>query len=55
MLPVIRQPILVRPLSDAERVALKAGLRSSDAFTLRRSQILLASQEGKKPTGSLAS
>ena len=43
----MRRPIFVRPLSDAEREALKAGLRSSDAFTLRRSQILLASEEGK--------
>jgi transposase len=36
----------VRPLTAAERTALKAGLRSSDAFTLRRSQILLASASG---------
>src|SRR5215217_3548621 len=43
----MRRPIFERPLSDAEREALKAGLRSSDAFTLRRSQILLASEEGK--------
>jgi transposase len=31
------------------RVSLKAGLRSSDAFTLRRSQILLASARGQTP------
>ena len=36
-------PIFVRPLTDSERAALTAGLRSPDAFTLRRCQILLAS------------
>ncbi len=36
-------PIFVRPLTDPERDALTAGLRSPDAFTLRRCQILLAS------------
>jgi transposase len=34
---------MVRPLTDAERTQLEAGLRSSDAFRLRRCQILLAS------------
>jgi hypothetical protein len=47
ILQVMRRPIYVRPLSDAEREALKAGLRSSDAFTLRRCQILLASSRGE--------
>jgi winged helix-turn helix protein len=37
----------VRPLSDAERVSLEAGLRSPDAFVLRRCQILLASDRGE--------
>ena len=32
----MKRPIFVRPLSDAERETLEAGLRSSDAFTLRR-------------------
>jgi transposase len=36
----------VRPLTDAEREQVKAGLRSSEAFTLRRCQILLASAGG---------
>ena len=36
-------PIFVRPLTATERAALTAGLRSPDAFTLRRCQILLAS------------
>lgn len=39
----MRPPIFVRPLTDAERQALEAGLRSSDAFRLRRCQILVAS------------
>jgi transposase len=39
----MKEPIFVRPLSDAERKTLKAGLRSPDAFVLRRCQILLAS------------
>ncbi len=43
----MKRPIFVRPLSDAEREALEAGLRSSDAFVLRRCQILLASDGGK--------
>jgi transposase len=43
----MRQPIFVRPLSDAEREALEDGLRSSDAFVLRRCQILLASSRGE--------
>ncbi len=45
----MKPPLYVHPLSDAERDALKAGLRSSDAFTLRRSQILLASARGERP------
>ncbi len=42
----MKRPIFVRPLSDAERKALEAGLRSPDAFTLRRCQILLTSADG---------
>jgi transposase len=34
-------------LSDAERQTLEAGLRSSDAFVLRRCQVLLASSRGE--------
>jgi transposase len=40
-------PLFIRPLSDAEREQLRAGLRSDDAFTLRRCQILLASAKGQ--------
>jgi transposase len=43
----MRPPIFVRPLTDAERGAVEAGLRSSDAFVLRRCQILLASARGE--------
>ena len=44
----MRRPIFVRPLTDAEQQALAAGLRSSDAFVLRRCQILLASARGER-------
>lgn len=36
-------PLYVRTLTDDERRQLEAGLRSADAFVLRRCQILLAS------------
>src|SRR5215203_2045735 len=39
----MKPPIFVRKLSTQERRALENGLRSSDAFVLRRCQILLAS------------
>lgn len=42
----MRTPIFVRPVTDAERSALEAGLRSPDAFTLRRSRIILGSAQG---------
>ena len=45
----MQPPLYVRPLTGAEHDALKAALRSSDAFTLRRSQILLASARGERP------
>jgi transposase len=45
----MKPPIFVRTLSRDERKALEAGLRSSDAFVLRRSQILLASSRGERP------
>jgi transposase len=40
---------MVRELNQAELVTLKQGLRSSDAFTLRRCQLLLASNQGHTP------
>jgi transposase len=42
-------PLFIRPLAHDERAQLRAGLRSSDAFTLRRCQILLASDQGQSP------
>jgi transposase len=39
--------IFIRDLSEEEQKSLTAGLRSSDAFVLRRSQILLASARGE--------
>jgi transposase len=38
----------VRPLTDAERTAVTAGLRSKDTLVLRRCQILLASARGER-------
>jgi transposase len=43
-----RAPIYVRQLTNDERAALTAGLRSPEAFVLRRCQILLASASGKR-------
>jgi transposase len=42
-------PMYIRSLSPAEQAGIEAGLRSSDAFTLRRSQILLASSRKQRP------
>jgi transposase len=39
----------VRALTSSERQHLQAGLRSADAFTLRRCQTLLASADGQSP------
>ncbi len=43
----MKEPIFVNALSEDEREALEAGLRSKDAFVLRRCQILLASDRGE--------
>src|SRR3954447_16849483 len=43
----MKPPIFVRKLSKDERERLQAGLRSKDAFVLRRSQMLLASSRGE--------
>jgi transposase len=48
MRPVIT---FVRTLTPAERQSLQQGLRSANAFTLRRCQILLASASGQAPAG----
>lgn len=44
----MRPPIFVRTLSEEERTALEQGLRSADAFVLRRCQLLLASARGER-------
>ena len=49
----MRHPIFVRPMTDSERRQAEAGLRSPDAFTLRRSQIVLASARGE-PVAAIA-
>jgi transposase len=46
----MKPPLFVRPLSEAERVALRQGLRSADAFTRRRCQLLLYSDQGQRPS-----
>ena len=46
----MKPPLFIRPLTDPERQAIRDGLRSPDAFTLRRCQILLASAEGLRPS-----
>jgi transposase len=43
----MKPPIFVRKLSTQERKALQDGLRSSNAFVLRRCQMLLASARGE--------
>src|SRR5512144_1047489 len=45
----MKEPVFVRSLSEPERAVLHAGLRSCQAFTLRRSQILLASAARQTP------
>jgi transposase len=47
----MKAPLFVRPVTDAERATLTAGLRAPDAFTLRRCQIVLASSRGERASG----
>jgi transposase len=44
----MKPPIFIRPFTQDERQQVQAGLRSSDAFVLRRCQILLASARGER-------
>jgi transposase len=44
----VKTPIYARAFSPAEQAGIAAGLRSSDAFTLRRSQVLLASSRKQR-------
>jgi len=44
----MRPPIFVRDLGDEERAQVEAALRTSEACTLRRAQIVLASARGER-------
>jgi transposase len=44
----MRKPLFVRPISKEEWRAIEAGLHSTVPFTVRRSQILLASARGER-------
>jgi len=46
----MKAPMYIRAVSPAEQAGLAAGLRSPNAFTLRPSQILLASRRGQRPS-----
>jgi transposase len=50
----MKPALFLRPLTDDERRALRQGLRSPDAFTLRRCQVLLASAAGHTPAAIAA-
>ena len=43
----MRKPIYIRPLTPDEQQSLQEGLRSSNAFVLRRCQLLLAIARGQ--------
>jgi transposase len=46
----MQTPLFIRPLTADERATLEAGLRSAEAYTVRRCQMLLASAEGQHST-----
>jgi len=46
----MKAPLFVRPLSEAEHVALRQWLRCGDSFTRRRCQMLLQSDQGQRPS-----
>jgi len=48
MIESMKTPLYIRPLTENERGHIQAGLRSKDAFVLRRSQVLLASARGQR-------
>ncbi len=49
MLQVMKPPLFVRALTDEERHRLEDGLRATQAFTLRRCHIVLASAQRHPP------
>jgi transposase len=48
------KPLYVRAVTDAERIELEKGLRSSSAFTVRRSQIVLMSSQERLKAAEIA-
>ena len=46
----MQTPLFIRRLTDEERTEIEAGRRSSEGFTVRRSQMLLLSAERKSTT-----
>jgi transposase len=46
----MKPPLFIQSFSAAENRVLEAALRSRDAFTLRRAQILRASARGDRPS-----
>src|SRR5436309_5461515 len=46
----MQAPLFVRPLTQQEQAELEAGRRSPQGFTVRRSQMLLESRQGKSTT-----
>lgn len=44
----MRNPLFVRSLSESDREQMEAGLRSGNAFVLRRCQIILVSARGQR-------
>ena len=46
----MKAPLFVRTVSPDEQAKISDGLRSCDAFTFRRCQILLASGRGQRPS-----
>ena len=48
------KPLYVRDLSTEEQAQLRAGLRATSAFTVRRSQIILMNSEERLTAGQIA-
>ncbi len=48
MIEGMKTPLFIRPLTKTERNQIQTGLRSKDAFVLRRAQVLLASERGER-------
>jgi transposase len=46
----MNSPLFVPPLTAEQQLRLRQGLRSADAFTVRRCQILLQSASGLRPS-----